>query len=78
MNRIKLFLHHRVFDQRLSVGGGGQIQKKKKPAGPNRQLELFSPVVITIMHPPDRRLELFFSGRNNNRAPPTHMSRSFY
>jgi hypothetical protein len=25
-------------------------------------------VILTIAHPPDRRLELFFSGRNNDRA----------
>jgi hypothetical protein len=29
----------------------------------------FFPVVITIAHPPDRRLELFFRGPNDDRAP---------
>jgi hypothetical protein len=30
------------------------------------------------MHPPDRRLELFFSGRNNDRAPARQTTRTFF
>ena len=31
-----------------------------------------------IAHPPDRRLYLFFSGRNNNRAPARQTTVSFF
>ncbi len=30
-----------------------------------------------IVHPPDRRLELFFSGRNNDRAPARQTTKPF-
>ncbi len=39
---------------------------------------IFFPVIITIMHPPDRRLYLFFSGRNNDRAPTRQTTRTFF
>ncbi len=35
-------------------------------------------VVIMITHPPDRRLEFFFSGRNSDRAPARQMTRFFF
>ncbi len=31
-----------------------------------------------IAHPPDRQLELFFSGRNNHRAPARQTTRTFF
>ena len=41
-------------------------------------MNFFFSVVITIAHPPDRRLELFFSSRNNDRAPARQMTRTFF
>ncbi len=34
--------------------------------------------IVVIVHPPDRRLELFFSGRNNDRAPARQTTRIFF
>ena len=46
---------------------------------PKTILELFIfTVVIPIAHPPDRRLELFFSGRNIDHAAARQMTRTFF
>ena len=47
-------------------------------AQPDDCIFLFFGHYFLIAHPPDRQLELFFSGRNNDRAPARQTTRTFF
>ena len=69
---------------RTFFSGRNKLSRHNKKTDTTAQLyctqmtRTFFTVVITIAHPPDRQLYLFFSGRNNDRAPARQTTVSFF
>ncbi len=78
MNQIKLFFHHRFFDQCFSVGRGGKIQKKKKTCWAPKMTRTFFSGPNNDHAPARQMTRTFFSGRNNDRAPTRQTTRIFF